>query len=147
MAASDISVTLQRDHAYVLLLVVLTAFVNLWAGLKVGAARKKYDVQYPQMYAEKSDKNAKAFNCVQRAHQNFLENVPFFFAFLVTSSVYRPCFAAIAGFVRLLGFIVYIESYASGDPKKRLRGGFGYFGLLGSLVLTIEAALKLLGFL
>ncbi|GMF19166.1 unnamed protein product [Phytophthora lilii] len=38
-----------------------------------------------QMYAEKGDKNAKAFNCVQRGHQNILENVPISLALLVTS--------------------------------------------------------------
>lgn len=39
-----------------------------------------------QMYAEQSDKNAKAFNCVQRAHQNLLENLPVFFSLLLTAS-------------------------------------------------------------
>jgi glutathione S-transferase len=38
------------------------------------------------MYAEQSDKNAKAFNCVQRAHQNLLENMPFFLTLLFTSA-------------------------------------------------------------
>ena len=44
-----------------------------------------------QMYAEQSDKNAKAFNCVQRAHQNLLENLPVFFSLLLTAS-YVLCF-------------------------------------------------------
>ncbi|TYZ62206.1 hypothetical protein PybrP1_009799 [[Pythium] brassicae (nom. inval.)] len=110
------------------------------------------------MYAEQSDKNAKAFNCVQRAHQNFLENVPMFLALLFTSayvtawfelvlsyshvalslslllphaaatshcSVLRPKIAAIAGLVRIAGFILYVSGYSSGDPKKRNRGAFG----------------------
>ena len=38
------------------------------------------------MYAEKNDKNAKAFNCVQRGHQNVLESIPIFLALLFTSS-------------------------------------------------------------
>jgi glutathione S-transferase len=39
--------------------------------------------------------------------------------------IYRPGMAAAAGFVRVLGFIVYVQAYASGDPKKRLYGSFG----------------------
>lgn len=38
------------------------------------------------MYAEESDKNAKAFNCVQRAHQNMLEKLPVFFVMLFASA-------------------------------------------------------------
>lgn len=37
------------------------------------------------MYAESDNKNAKAFNCVQRAHQNVLENIPIFLVLLFTS--------------------------------------------------------------
>lgn len=50
------------------------------------------------MYAEQSDKNAKAFNCIQRAHQNLLENIPIFLAFAVASAyvcVLRCCYLAL----------------------------------------------------
>ena len=43
--------------------------------LKVGKARKQFKIPYPVMYAESSHKDANAFNCVQRAHQNSLENL------------------------------------------------------------------------
>ncbi|ETW07242.1 hypothetical protein, variant [Aphanomyces invadans] len=78
--------TLQPEHGYVLLIPVLMAIVHIWAGFKVGAARSKYGIHYPQMYAETSDANFRAFNCVQRAHQNVIENLAIFFALLVSSS-------------------------------------------------------------
>ncbi|CEG39730.1 GST, gst [Plasmopara halstedii] len=142
---SAIQVEIQRAHGFVPLLVVLVLFVNLWASHKVGKARRLYGIHYPQMYAEQSDKNAKAFNCVQRGHQNFLENIPLFFALNLTSSVYRPEIAAIAAFVRILGFIVYMRGYSSGDPKKRLQGLFGYIGLLVMVGLSVEASLRMFG--
>jgi glutathione S-transferase len=46
---TGIQVELQPAHGYVLLLVVLLTFVNLWAGIKVGKARKLYGVDYPQV--------------------------------------------------------------------------------------------------
>ncbi|KAF4318055.1 hypothetical protein BBO99_00007644 [Phytophthora kernoviae] len=140
-------IQLQPAHGYIPLLVVLLVFVNFWCGSKVGKARKLYGIDYPQMYAEESDKNAKAFNCVQRGHQNILENVPPFLALLFTSAVYHPNVAAIASLVRILSFIVYMRGYSSGDPKKRLQGLFGYFGLLVSIGLSVEAGLRLLGVL
>jgi len=39
-------------------------------------ARKKYNIQYPKMYAESTDAHHEAFNCVQRGHQNTLEWLP-----------------------------------------------------------------------
>uniref|UniRef100_A0AAV1V329 Glutathione S-transferase 3, mitochondrial n=1 Tax=Peronospora matthiolae TaxID=2874970 RepID=A0AAV1V329_9STRA len=140
-------VELQPAHGFVPLLIVGLLFVNLWAGILVGKARKRYGIEYPQMYAEKSDKNAKAFNCVQRGHQNILENIPIFLALLFTSSIYRPQIAATAGLFRILGFIMYMRGYASGDPKKRMRGGFGYLAMLVNAGLSIEAGLHILGLL
>ncbi|GAB9472226.1 Microsomal Glutathione S-transferase [Globisporangium polare] len=140
-----VKIVLLPGHGYIPLLAVGTTFVNFWAAMQVGKARKKYNILYPQMYAEKSDKNAKDFNCVQRAHQNILEQLPVFFTLLFTSSAFRPGIAAIAGVVRIAGFIVYVRGYASGDPKKRMQGNFGYLGLLVSLGLSIEAGLRITG--
>ncbi|KAF1334644.1 Microsomal glutathione s-transferase, partial [Globisporangium splendens] len=142
-----VQIVLLPEHGYIPLLVVLMGFVNAWAGVKVGTARKKYNIQYPQMYAEESDKNAKAFNSVQRAHQNVVENLSVFFALLFASAVFRPGLAAIAGLVRILGFIAYVRGYSTGDPKKRSQGFFGYIGMFTSIGLAVEASLRMLGVL
>lgn len=44
-----VQILLQPAHGYVPLLVVLMAFVNLWASVKVGEARRKYNILYPQV--------------------------------------------------------------------------------------------------
>ncbi|CAN0350481.1 unnamed protein product [Ascophyllum nodosum] len=103
-----------------------------------------FKVRYPTMYADKSDTNAEAFNCYQRAHQNILENYPQFLVLLALASVHRPIIAAIAGAIRLMGFVSYALGYQTGDPDKRLRGTFGYIGLLTLLGLSIELAVRLL---
>lgn len=149
MSVSAVRVSLQPAHGYIPLVVIGAGLVGTWAGFRVGVARKQFNVPYPQMYAEKSDKNANEFNCVQRAHQNVLENLPLFYAMLATSSyvtsglqlpaivyltrtfadvicrIYRPKVAAAAGLVRIAGFVMYVKGYSTGDPGKRRKGNFG----------------------
>ncbi|KAE8996689.1 hypothetical protein PF010_g20168 [Phytophthora fragariae] len=147
MSVLAVQVSLQPAHGYIPLVVIGAGLVGTWAGFRVGVARKQFNVPYPQMYAEKKDKNANEFNCVQRAHQNVLENLPLFYAMLATSSIYRPKLAAAAGLVRVAGFVMYVKGYSTGDPAKRTKGNFGYLGLLVMLGLSLEAALRLLGHL
>ncbi|KAG7400884.1 Microsomal glutathione S-transferase 3 [Phytophthora boehmeriae] len=147
MSVSAVRVTLQPAHGYIPLVVIGAGLVSTWAGIKVGAARKKFNVPYPQMYADKKDKNATEFNCTQRAHQNVLENIPVFYAMLATASIYRPKLAAAAGAIRIAGFIMYVKGYSSGDPGKRRQGNFGHLGTLVLLGLSTEAAIRLLGYL
>ena len=47
----------------------------------------RYQVSYPILYAESSNPNAKLFNCIQRGHQNSLEQFPMFLALLLSSGV------------------------------------------------------------
>ena len=54
--------------------------MNTYLVINVAAARKKYNVPYPNLYkvalSEKDQKEADAFNSIQRAHQNTLVIYP-----------------------------------------------------------------------
>jgi len=64
------------------------------------------------MYADKKEnKDADAFNCVQRAHQNALENMPHFIMFLLLAGLQAPVASAILGSVYLAGRIAYALGY------------------------------------
>jgi hypothetical protein len=47
----------------------------------------RYGVKYPALYAPGSDANANAFNCVQRGHQNSLEQLPHFLSVFAPSAI------------------------------------------------------------
>merc|ERR1711871_351666 len=93
-----------------------------------------------------TEDQANAFNCMQRGHQNILENWPQLLVMLFASSVFadRALYAAVGGAVRLAGFVFYRNGYATGDPKKRSAGFFGYFGLLAHLVIGFETCYRII---
>ncbi|EME29607.1 glutathione S-transferase [Galdieria sulphuraria] len=130
-----------REYGYVILVVVFFIFILVWKEIKVGQARKRFNVKYPTMYENKEDSH---FNCYQRAHQNTLEKTPTFLVLMLLGGLYAPIFSSISGLIWCFGRIQYALGYYSGDPKKRMRGTFGYFGLLGLLGATIALALSLL---
>ncbi|KAL4426527.1 hypothetical protein ABPG77_008385 [Micractinium sp. CCAP 211/92] len=117
---------------------------NIWMGMKVGQARRKYEVKYPALYAPAGHKNEKEFNCIQRAHQNSLENLPTLYALLLTAGVRFPISAAVAGAVALLGRIVYFNGYSTGDPKNRQRGGFLHLGVIALMGMVARWSVELL---
>eukprot|EP00871_Galdieria_phlegrea_P005717 jgi/Galph1/632/GphlegSOOS_G5301.1 len=134
----------QPEFGYVIVVIVFFIFILVWKEVKVGQARKRFNVKYPTMYENKEDSH---FNCYQRAHQNTLEKTPTFLVLILLGGLYAPVFSSIAGLIWCFGRIQYALGYYTGDPKKRMRGTFGYIGLLGLLGATIAFALSLLGIL
>ncbi|GBO10411.1 hypothetical protein AVEN_238835-1, partial [Araneus ventricosus] len=65
---------------------------------------------YPTMY---SDSNI-VFNCIQRAHGNFLENYPQFLFLLLVGGLSHPKLSTVGGILYLLGRIVYALGYSTG---------------------------------
>eukprot|EP01083_Nonionella_stella_P123135 370865_1 len=129
---------------------IFNCYMLMWLGINVGEARKKYGVKYPSMYADlhhsKNKKNANIFNCVQRAHQNTLEQQPTFLIFCALSSIQYPLVAGVAAFVWVLARFAYAAGYSSGDPKKRYYGAFGYFGLFVLAGCSWVTCLEQMGF-
>merc|ERR1711971_740017 len=131
-AACSAMVSLQLDPEYgwVLLVAVATYSIEKWMGIKVGGRRKALGVPYPDMYSDKQP----LFNCYQRAHQNTLENIPTFLSLLFPGGLFSPKWAAVAGFSWVFGRIVYAMGYYTGKPANRLYG-FAITKLVGELPL------------
>merc|ERR1712126_395763 len=81
-----VAMSLPADYGYVISAGVGAVFMVMWKGIRVGMARKKYGVQSPEMYS----KDSAIFNCIQRAHQNTLENLPQFYFLLTMGGLSHP---------------------------------------------------------
>merc|ERR1712055_999159 len=111
-----VSVHLSPDHGYLVLVVAGTWLLNIWQMSKVGGARKRLGVPFPDMYSDKQP----LFNCYQRAHQNTLENIPLFLATLLISGLNFPKLAAGAGLVWLIGRVIYSYGFYISKPVAEL---------------------------
>lgn len=138
----------QPEHGYVYAVAISSALLNTWHGMRVGAARKAAKVPYPAPYAsnEIADKdiNAKKFNCTQRAHGNYLEQLPIFLILLTIAGNEYPVYSAVAGTIWLAGRVVYAVGYSTGDPAQRSKGAFQYIGLLSLLGMAATSTYKLI---
>lgn len=136
MVLSKFCERLPEAYGYVIFAGVGSVFVNTWLAINVGRARKKFEVQYPDMYSKTSTE----FNCIQRAHQYSLENYPQFLFLLLVGGLQYPRTSALAGAVYLAGRVAFATGYYTGDPAKRSRGRFGFAGMLILLGNTISFA-------
>ena len=137
------TLNISPDYGYVVFVGTGMILVNVWKMMRIGGMRKKLGIKYPIMYSDKYP----IFNCYQRAHQNTLEFVPYFYPSLLTAGLRHPIGAAIAGGIFLLGRVIYAVGYSSGDPEKRIPGALisEILGLLPLMGMSVSFGAGLLG--
>ncbi|KAI0639978.1 membrane-associated proteins in eicosanoid and glutathione metabolism [Trametes polyzona] len=139
MASALSGIVLPKEFAYPAAAAVSTFYLLVWQSIRVGAARKRAGIDYPQVYAEQAQvaakKEAYVFNCTQRAHQNTLEVVPIVIGSTLIAGLTYPIAAASLCGSWLLSRIVYSIGYSTGDPKKRNIGGAAVIGSLSMIGL------------
>ena len=97
----------------VVIVTLLALLVYLWTGMRVGAARGKYEVKAPAVTG------APEFERTYRAQMNTLEWLPLFLVSLWLFAFYwNGKVAAAIGLVWVLARIYYAVSYAR-DPSSR----------------------------
>ncbi|EGX92588.1 microsomal glutathione S-transferase 3, putative [Cordyceps militaris CM01] len=129
--------------SYVLAVATTTFFLNTFHMMRTSKFRKLAKVPYPAPYAseEEAAKNPSAskFNCAQRAHANFTENLTPFLGALFVAGVQHPVPAATLGGIWSLSRLIYVLGYTSdAGPKGRLLGFAG--SAISDLVLKGIAA-------
>lgn len=101
-------------------------FVNLYHFALTGKARKASGLKYPISYATveqaAKDPAAHKFNCCQRAHSNFTENLTPFLGALLISGLHTPVASAALGASWVVGRLWYAMGYASSGPEGRVPG-------------------------
>jgi glutathione S-transferase len=146
---SFVSLQIPQHYGYVILTCVVGPSAVM--GNVVMSARKKFGVEYPNLYATPGfHKDADAFNRVQRGHQNMFEVLPLFIAAALIGGLKHPIAVAVEGVLFCLGCYCYLLGYA--DTKldaamaRHLKGGpIKVIGLMGAVGAAISFAGSLNG--
>ncbi|KAF9015583.1 hypothetical protein BDQ17DRAFT_55087 [Cyathus striatus] len=137
------TIILPEGYSYVCAALLSTVFVLFGQGTVVSRYRKRSGIEYPQMYAERSQantsKDAHIFNCAQRAHQNTLENIPLIYLTTIITGFEFPIFAALTCASWCIARISYTRGYITGDPSERATTLYklSFIPLLGSLLVSV----------
>jgi glutathione S-transferase len=150
---------LYLSSSYCIAVAASTLILSTWHGLRVGAARRPAKVPYPNAYAsaesiEAADtqelKTAKyLLNCAQRAHANYLENLPGALVGILVGGLSYPRFAAAAGLGWAVSRILFMYGYSRVDKPNgsgRMQGSTHYlftlalWGVLGKQAFDMITA-------
>ncbi|KAJ3090006.1 hypothetical protein HK102_004934 [Quaeritorhiza haematococci] len=136
------TIAVSKDYAYVIMCAAAMSAQIFVIGGSVAGARKKYNVKYPDMgcgrYAAKlDDKSWEEFNNIQRTHYNYVEQIGSVISLELLSGLFFPKFAAVTGFIYIIGRQVYTMGYKSRGPQGRMAGSgiqnLAFLTLLGSV--------------
>ncbi|KAF7329928.1 hypothetical protein MKEN_00256700 [Mycena kentingensis (nom. inval.)] len=134
------TLTVPEGFAYVPAALVSTVFLLGGQTAAVSKHRRLAKIAYPRLYADNAEMAASPaavkFNCVQRAHQNTIENLALIYMMTVVLGLTRPKLAAAGLASWVVSRVFYTIGYASGIPAKRNSplGSTFYFSSLCTLV-------------
>ncbi|TQS31555.1 hypothetical protein Golomagni_08159, partial [Golovinomyces magnicellulatus] len=120
-----------------------TFFVNTAHVFRTSKFRKLAQIKYPTTYATDElaakDTNAYRFNCAQRAHANYTENLTTLLGSMLITGLNYPVFAASLGAAWATGRLAYLYGYTSDKgPAGRTPGAV--VASLSLFTLQIAAA-------
>ncbi|KAF8273985.1 hypothetical protein EI94DRAFT_1794639 [Lactarius quietus] len=130
---SSVTISIPAGFSWVAASLLSVIPVLQYQVVTVARARVKAGIRYPQPYADKAEqeasKDALIFNCVQRAHQNTLENLPIIVMTTLISGIHYPKYAAVACGMWSFLRVIYTKGYSTGVPAKRAYGSLSSLGL------------------
>ncbi|KAJ7777881.1 hypothetical protein DFH07DRAFT_1036137 [Mycena maculata] len=132
------TITVPTGFSYVAASLVSTVVLLRYQAYSVSKSRKIAGIEYPQLYAEKSEMAASpaavAFNCSQRAHQNTLEDIAQIYIMTVVLGLKHPIPAASALGLWVVGRFAYtigtLEPTSVAFKREPLRGELGQTRIL-----------------
>ncbi|KAI9826362.1 MAG: hypothetical protein M1832_000279 [Thelocarpon impressellum] len=110
----------------------------------VNRFRSRAAVPYPCAYASaeaaRTSPEAYAFNCVQRAHGNFMEHHPTALMGLLIAGLRYPLAASALGAAWIVGRVLFAVGYANSPMDGKGRGRYrGFFALPAEAALVLLA--------
>ena len=121
------------EYPLAALVTLLTLFIYFWMATRVGAARRKHEIQAPMMTGPEE------FNRVLRVHANTVEMMvlflPSLWLFALTISDF---WAGVIGIFFPIGRILFALGYYQASDK---RGRGFMLGFIATLILLIGATL------
>ncbi|KAL7502900.1 hypothetical protein ACHAXN_000767 [Cyclotella atomus] len=128
---------------------ILPVVTSMVLGGDVMAARKKYDVQYPNLYAPPGNKNADSFNRVQRGHQNYLEGVDSYCIMTLIGGLKHPIACAVGSVLYCAGSLLYMKGYSDvtldvKTARYKKGAAIKWIGFFASFISTIKLGYSLI---
>jgi len=142
------TIEIPKEYGYVILAATSSFLLNAIHGINTGKFRKAAKVPYPNTHANptRTDIEALRFNCAQRAHMNYTENLPSFLGALLLAGLKFPLASAALGFFWSFARYLYMVGYSTGAEggKGRLKGIYYVIAQYGLIGLAIYNAVTMI---
>jgi hypothetical protein len=103
----------------------------------------------PNLYAQGTSKNARAFNAIQRSHQHIFETLPGVMLTSIINAFQYPCLTAIYTAVYACGRVILTNNYGTseGEVEKRYSNPLArcmWYGILGNFLLSFVSCANMI---